>query len=467
MDQYLKELFEEMIGVAPRTGAVQIRYHRRQMRNVRIENGVLKTVSSSLVAGAGIRVRNGGIWGFSCTSKISKDSLFQALKDATDAAHSGSTLKASSANLVVFPVRGTLSVRETTPVNTVSLEEKINLVRQADSIARNLNPKIVSSAVSYLEMMDDKIIVTSYGSSVSVHDVKIEFRVNVVAADGNEMEYGTASVGATGGLGELFRQMKPDEMSEHAVKSAIDKLGAEMPSAGIYTVVLHPSLVGILAHEAIGHTVEADMVLSGSVVRGRIGEKLASDKITLVDDPLPSRDYAAAGVLLVDDEGNKPEKTTIIDCGVLKSYLHDAETAGIFGVHNTGNARAYTYEDEPLIRMRNTYVEPGKDSLEEMISSTREGFYLEGLGMSGQADANAEFMFGIQQAWKIENGRRTKPMKGVTISGQAFEVLSSADMVGTDFLLPTGAGYCGKHQPAKVDGGGPHIRCRMKIGGAL
>ncbi|HOL67534.1 MAG TPA: TldD/PmbA family protein, partial [bacterium] len=158
-------------------------------------------------------------------------------------------------------------------------------------------------------------------------------------------------------------------------------------------------------------------------------------------------------------------RATIIEQGYLKGYLHNAETAGIFKVANTGNARAFTYQDEPLIRMRNTYILPGNLEPEEIIAETPSGLYLKGLGQSGQADANAEFMFGVDEAWLIEKGKLTRRVTGVTISGQAFAVLSSVDKVGCDLLLNSGAGYCGKHQPAKVDAGGPHLRCRLKVGG--
>jgi TldD protein len=223
-------------------------------------------------------------------------------------------------------------------------------------------------------------------------------------------------------------------------------------------------MVGLLSHEAIGHTVEADFVLSGSVAQGKLGTQVASPLVTMCDSGTVPGVAHSGGELLVDDEGVITQKTTIIKNGVLNSYLHNRESAAIFEVEPTGNGRAWLYSDEPLIRMRNTYIEPGNQTLEEIIASTQEG-YLVDCPLGGQADATGEFMFGAQKVTKIENGKLTKMYRGATISGQAFEVLSTVDAVSKEFLLDLGSGYCGKGQPAKVDAGGPYVRCQATIGG--
>jgi len=158
------------------------------------------------------------------------------------------------------------------------------------------------------------------------------------------------------------------------------------------------------------------------------------------------------------------ERTVIIENGILKSYLHNRESAASFGVAPTGNARAYEYSDEPIIRMRNTYIEPGEMSLEKLLASTDRALLLEGAG-GGQADANAEFMFGVQEATLIEKGKRKKTFRGVTISGNAFDVLASVDAISKEFRWALGAGHCGKFQRAKVDAGGAYVRCEAIIGG--
>jgi TldD protein len=175
-------------------------------------------------------------------------------------------------------------------------------------------------------------------------------------------------------------------------------------------------------------------------------------------------DPNAGGALLVDDEGVAASVTEIIKDGVLKSYLHNRESAALYDVAPTGNARAWLYRDEPLIRMRNTYIMPGETPLEEIISTTEDGYLVDG-PLGGQADATGEFMFGAQKVHRIEKGKITTLFRGATISGQAFDVLKTADAVSKQFRLELGSGYCGKGQPAKVDAGGPYVRCRAILGG--
>jgi TldD protein len=223
-------------------------------------------------------------------------------------------------------------------------------------------------------------------------------------------------------------------------------------------------MVGLIAHEAIGHMVEADFVLSGSITKDKIGQKVASEKVTLVDSGQSNNAENAAGTIAVDDEGVVASRTVIIEKGVLKSFLHNRETAFHFGSEPTGNARAFEYNDEPLIRMRNTFIEPGSERFSDMIKETRHGYLVKG-ARNGQADANGEFMFGFQEMYSIEKGEIKELLRGASISGSAFEVLKSVDMVANDFRYDIGTGYCGKYQPAKVDGGGPHIRCTAIVGG--
>jgi len=223
--------------------------------------------------------------------------------------------------------------------------------------------------------------------------------------------------------------------------------------------------VGTLCHEAIGHTVEADLVLGGAITANRIGTRVASELVTMCDAGMPSGAPHVVGRLPVDDEGVPATRTVLIERGVLRSFLHNRETAARFGVPPTGNARAFLYSDEPIIRMTNTYIERGETPVEALFGGVESGYYLRGFAMSGQADSSAEFMFGVREAQRIERGKLTGRVKGMTISGNAFDVLQSIDAVGDDFAWENGAGFCGKGQPAKVDAGGPHVRCRIALGG--
>jgi TldD protein len=190
----------------------------------------------------------------------------------------------------------------------------------------------------------------------------------------------------------------------------------------------------------VGHCAEADLVFGGSFLANKIGEKVASEKVTLIDDGKFPNGF---GTMKYDDEGVPTQKTVIIEKGVCKSFLHSRETAQHFGVNPTGNARAWNFEFDPIIRMRNTYIETGDHTLEELAEDIKEGFFLKG-GLAGQADFNGEFMFGTQEAIKIKNGEFAESLRGVTISGNAFEVLKNVDAVGKDFAMRTG--LCGKEQ---------------------
>ncbi len=361
--------------------------------------------------------------------------------------------------------QGTFQAMTGDPLGDHDLEEKLTLVMDTERRIRESSPSIQSALAAYSEIIDEKYILTSDGARVRVLDAKPDFRVMAVAARNGDSTMAMESAGVTGGWADLFQKRSPEEMADIAAKRAVDLLSAKHPEGGRATVVLDPGLVGVLSHEAIGHTVEADFVLSGSIAKGKIAKKVASELVTLVDSGPSEIKPHAAGELLVDDEGVRAGKTVLIEDGVLRSYLHNRETAKLFGVAPTGNARAFEYSNEPIIRMRNTYLEPGHSRLEELIGGVKDGYLLKGLMGGGQADANAEFMFGVGEAYRIRDGKVAELVRGVTISGNAFEVLKSVDGAGKEFQWNLGAGYCGKWQRAKVDAGGPYLRCQVIIGG--
>ena len=196
----------------------------------------------------------------------------------------------------------------------------------------------------------------------------------------------------------------------------------------------------------------------------RAGQRVASELVTLCDSGHSEHMLGAGGTLFVDDEGVPTERTVVIRDGILNSYLHDRFSAARYGVAPTGNARAWEFDDEPLIRMRNTYIEPGNQSFEELVDGMADGLILDG-PRNGQADSNGEFMFGTLCAWPVKNGKRGALLRGANISGLAFDVLRSVDGVGSEFQWDLGSGHCGKGQPAKVDAGGPWLRCEALVGG--
>lgn len=445
----------------------EARYHRRTSQALQVQKGLVKQAKSTVTTGVGIRVLVDGAWGFSSISDVSPTSLEKALKRAVDCAKSISQMKKAAVR--ALPVgnlaRGEFDLPGIEELANVPLKEKLEAVRRAEELTRGQSNQVQSAVSSYNEIFENKIVVTSDGANATSRLARTEFRVSAVAgAHDGGMAEGHHTVGRTGEWSCLFDLHSLEGMSEEAARLAVDLLKAPKVPGGVATLILSPAMVGILSHEAIGHTVEADFVLSGSIAAGKIGSRVASPLVTLVDGGMVKASPFAAGNLNVDDEGVPAGSTTIIDRGILTSYLHNRESAAHFGVQPTGNARAWLYHDEPLIRMRNTYVVPGVTPLEEIIASTKEG-YLVDCPLGGQADATGEFMFGAQRVHRIENGKIVKLLRGATISGQAFDVLSTVDAVSQEFRLDLGAGYCGKGQPAKVDAGGPYLRCRATIGG--
>jgi TldD protein len=399
------EFLEKILSHAE--GWTEIRYHDKIVNSMTIRNGELEESSSHQNRGVGIRVLIDGTLGFSSTSSVDEDSLIQALRDATVAARDASCAK--TRKIEEFPAvelaKGRFELVINDPVTSHSLKEKLSLVKRIEEQVRTSSSLIGSAYCNYRESIDEKFVLTSDGARACIIDSKPEFRVTAVAVRNGEMQT-----------------------------------------------------------EAIGHTVEADWVLAGSIVKDKVGQLVASELVTLADSGVSQISPNAGGIVLVDDEGVPAQRTVVIDNGVLRNYLHNRETAQVFGVMPTGNARAWSYSDEPIIRMRNTYIEPGDMEFEELISGVKNGYFLKG-GKGGQADANAEFMFGVQEAYRITNGKVGELLRGVTISGQAFDVLKSCNGVGKEFKWGLGAGYCGKMQAAKVDAGGPHVRCKVIVGG--
>lgn len=235
------------------------------------------------------------------------------------------------------------------------------------------------------------------------------------------------------------------------------------PDAGEKTCIISGELTGMLAHEAVGHTVEADLVLGGSVAAHNLGKAVASPLVTMVDYAHTCLGAPTPLPIYVDDEGTPAKDAVLIQDGILTGYMNSRQTAQQFGMEPTGNARAYLFSDEPLIRMRNTAIVPGTSKLEDMIASVEDGYYFIDTN-NGQADTTGEFMFGVCMGYEIKNGKLGRALLDTTISGVAFEMLKTVDMVG-DTISWSSSGFCGKKQPMPVGLGGPAIRCKITVGG--
>jgi TldD protein len=445
---------------------LELRYHAKTTRSVAVEKGRIESSSVRHRQGTGVRVLAEGTFGFSSCGSAEPADIAQAVQRAQAAARASAPHRRDRIEGLAAAelAQGHFEEEGIEEVMARPLDEKIALAHDAEEHTRQSARDITTASCSYNEIYEDKAIVTTDGADCSFRLVRPEFRISAVAERGGERQVGFKMVGATGGWSCMFRDRSAEALGEGAAQMAVDLLDAKRPDGGRARVILAPSIVGLLVHEAIGHTVEADFVASGSVAAGKIGERVGSELVNLCDSGASEFIAGASGTIPVDDEGVKTGRTVIIRDGILESYLHDRESAARFGVAPTGNARAWEYSDSPLIRMRNTYLEPGEETLEEMIAGIDDGYLLDG-PRNGQADSSGEFMFAVGQAWRIRDGALAELVRGVTISGVAFEVMQTVDAVSRDFRWDLGAGMCGKGQPAKVDAGGPYVRCELILGG--
>ncbi len=457
----IRDLVGRAVEKCPEGVHIEARYHHHRNTQIRMDKGRLERANVDDFAGIGIRVLVDGAWGYASTSKIDSSAVDEALADAVTAARTLAKTKKDKITLApIKPVTGSFESRGKDPFENHRVEEAVGIVKEMDARARG-HDKRISGCLSWVsEGRSHKIIMNSDGTDVELKDSRPMLFLRAIAAEGSKIVPAAAGVGITGGW-EIFKQKPPLELADRVADFALRLLDAPFPKGGKQTIVMEPGVVGLIAHEAIGHTVEADFVMSGSAAKGKIGKKVASDQVTLIDSG--EQDYGA-GWIPVDDAGVEAKKTVIIEKGMMRSYLHSRHSAHHFGVEPTGNERAFEYDVEPLIRMRNTYLEPGNLSHEEVLEGIDFGYLCVEPG-GGQADSSAEFMFQIPEAYEIVKGEIGRPVRDLAVTGNAYDVLMSVDAVGRNWKLSMGAGYCGKGQLAKVDGGGGSTRAQALVSG--
>lgn len=460
----MKALLEELVKKS--NHFVELRYHKRTANSFAVQKGRVDVANHSITAGVGVRALIDGVWGFSATADLSRAGIEKAIQLAIA---NGKTLSHFKGKGTVELARGELSREDFTgpgfdEIQNMSVADKLSQVVRYESELAKAAAKIQTAICRYKEIIEEKIIITSDGADCSFKIVQPEVSLAAIAEDHGAQVSSYKSAGVNGGWQCLYSHPSLENLVDSTAQLAVDLLKAKFPQGGQKQCILAPTVVGLLCHEAIGHTVEADFVKSGSIAKGKIGEMVASPLVNMCDSGCETIAGYAVGNLPFDDEGVVTETTRIIDKGQLVSYLHNRESAYEFKVKPTGNARAWLYDDEPLIRMRNTYMEPGDQDLSQMIAEMDDGYLIDGAG-GGQADSNGEFMFGCGHVWKINKGKKTELLREATLSGIAFDVLKSVDAVSKEFQWDLGSGYCGKGQPAKVDAGGPYIRCKIHVGG--
>ncbi|MCW3977457.1 MAG: TldD/PmbA family protein [Candidatus Bathyarchaeota archaeon] len=438
---------------------VEMRRHKRERLTIVVKDGKVDALNNGAVEGVCARVLVDKSWGLASTTIIDRKNIEKALREATSLAKASKSAKKREVNLAeVKPHRADYITPMKKDPRKADKEDLVRLVVDTDNEVRSFSKKIASDNVSFNVVDDDLVFLSSEGAQISQRIVRCFGSVMVTAREKGNIASAYESIGEQSGL-ELIKTTPLNKVGKIAAERADKLVSAKVASGGVFPVILENKIVGLLAHEAVGHCAEADLVHSGSFLQDKIRKKVASNLVTLVDD---GRFSAGLGTMMYDDEGVSTEKTVIIDKGVCQSFLHSRETAFDFGVKPTGNARAWDFEYDPIIRMRNTYIEPSDHSLEELVEDMKSGYFLKG-GLSGQADFTGEFMFGTQEAVKIRNGRLGESFRGVTICGNAFEVLKRVDAIGEDFIMR--AGRCGKEQINYVGMGGASLRTELLLGG--
>jgi len=347
---------------------------------------------------------------------------------------------------------------------TVPVERKVALLRLANETARAHDPRVSQATVSYAESVQEVLVANSDGVHRTDTRVRVNFAVQVVAKDGAVLESGFEAVRGTLGF-EMLTDDAVRDAAESAARRAVLNVGAEAAPAGTYTVVLSSEAGGTLIHESVGHGLEADLNLKGlSVYSGRIGERVASELITVVDD---GRDPGRRGTAAMDDEATPTQRTVLIEKGILRTYLSDRKHAEKLGIRRSGNARRESFRHLPICRMTNTMIASGDSDPEAIVRSVMDGIFVKKMG-GGQVDVvSGNFAFEVTECYRIRDGKLAEPLRGATLVGQGPKLMSEIDMVGWDLGYSTGT--CGKDgQGAPVADAQPTLRIpSVVIGGKI
>ncbi|HET7004206.1 MAG TPA: metalloprotease TldD [Candidatus Binatia bacterium] len=438
-------------------------FEYRRNEGVSLEEGMVKNCSQSTSNGVGVRVLAEAKTGYAYTDDITIEKLEIAARTAQYIAQNRSSYVPAQVGQPPAAAHDLYTIA--TPVNDVPLERKVALLYEIDKFTRALDPRVKNVFASI--GAEYKVILVASSQGMVVGDIQPLTRLNVTCI---VEENGNRQVGSFGGGGRVefgfFVDARDYERyAREAVRQAVLNLSAEDAPAGTMDVVLGPGWPGILLHEAIGHGLEGDFNRKKtSAFSDRIGEKVASELCTVVDDgTIPSR----RGSINVDDEGTPTSRTTLIEKGILKGYLQDKLNAGLMKMALTGNGRRESYAHIPMPRMTNTFMLAGQSAPEDILKSVKKGLYAVSFG-GGQVDiTSGKFVFSASEAYLIEDGKVTQPVKGATLIGNGPDVLTRVSMVGADLKLDEGVGTCGKDgQSVPVGVGMPTIKIDgLTVGG--
>lgn len=456
-----KDLLRAVLDAALARGGdfAEVFVEQKRVAGISLEAGRIERVSSGLDVGAGLRLVRDGHTAYAYTNDLSRAGLLEAARLVASAAGSASPGRSLDLRrvepLVDFPIAE--------PPDRAPMEDKVEMVRQADEAARSVDGRVKQVSVSYGDVRQDVIIANSEGVFVEDRRVRVRLAVQAVAMADGVMQTGYEAAGGVAGL-ELLRREGPAQLGARAARRAVLMLTARPAPAGRMPVVLAGEAGGTMVHEACGHGLEADLVQKSlSVYAGRLGERVAAPVVTIIDDgTLPGR----YGSFRFDDEGTPAARTVLIRDGVLEGYMYDRLTARRDAAALTGNGRRESYQDRPIPRMTNTYLQPGREEPREVIRAAGRGLLVKKMGGGQVNTTTGDFVFEVAEGYLIENGEAMVPVRGATLTGNGPEALQNIVLVGKD--LGFAIGTCGKDgQGVPVSDAQPTIFVRELVVGGI
>jgi TldD protein len=456
-------LVERLLSAAMSRGAdfAEVYVERSTTTAVNLDEGQIKSAQSGSVKGFGVRAIRGAQVGYAHSDDLDEPALLRTAQTA--ALIADGTREAAPVNMARRPLPTYYQVR--TPLADIGIARKIELLKEADAAARAYDKRIKQVMGGYADNTREILVANTLGHLAEDRQDLCRLGIQCVAF-GKKNERRTGFFGGGGRVDfRFFEDFSPAYVAKEAARQAIATLGAVPAPAGPTTVVLAPGWSGILLHEAVGHGLEADFIRKGtSLFAGKLGEKVASELVTVIDDGTVA---GGRGSINVDDEGNPGERKVLIENGVLKGYLYDHLNAKLTGQKSTGSGRRQSFRHAPLPRMTNTYLAPGDQTPEDILKGVGKGLYCRQFG-GGQVDiTNGNFVFEISEAYLIENGEITRPVKGAMLIGVGPEALKKVSAVGNDAAHDPGLGTCGKDgQSVPVGVGLPTVRIDdLTVGG--
>ncbi|MCB1567452.1 MAG: metalloprotease TldD [Xanthomonadales bacterium] len=455
----LERAFDRLLG--PGVDFADLYFQRSRQEGWSMEDSIVKSGSHSIEQGVGVRAIAGEKTGFAYSDEMRLPALLEAAGAARAIARNGQAHPGAS--LIQRDTRALYPAID--PVESLDNEDKVRVLRELDAYLRAADARVVQVMVSLAAVLDTVLVARSDG--VMAGDVRplVRLNVSVIVEHQGRREQGYAGGGGRYAYDQLLADRRAFAIADEALRQAQVALEAIPAPAGSMPVVLGPGWPGVMLHEAVGHGLEGDFNRKGtSTYAGRMGQKVASELCTIVDDgSLPGR----RGSLSVDDEGTPSQCTTLIERGKLVGYMQDTHNARLMGMAPTGNGRRESFAHLPMPRMTNTYMLAGKDDPQDIIKSVKRGLYAVNFG-GGQVDiTSGKFVFSATEAYLIEDGKITAPVKGATLIGNGPEAMNRVSMVGHDLALDEGVGICGKDgQSVPVGVGQPTLKIdQMTVGG--